>query len=155
MAMVKKNLMYIVVAAAMLFEGLGLYFILPRGGSTVQAHDGGKSAAADNDYIEAELAASKLNNTSDPGVPVQVEFKVYASVNKDSEEKFKAVLEKKKFRIKEAVSTVLRKASYESLKEPSLTTVKRQIKEAVADVVGRDKDYVEAIIIPEFKTMEL
>lgn len=156
MALIKKFKMHLIVAGLMLAEGAMLYFFLPSGGSGINADEAAKKANAKAvDFAECELAAAKLNNTIDPDVSVSVDFKVYAVVYKDREEEFKQQFEKKKFRIKEAIATVMRKANHEWLQEPALTTLKRQLKEAVVEVVGRDKEFVERIVIPEFKTMEL
>lgn len=157
MAMLKKFKFHLIIAGLMIFEGATMYFVMPRVSSKVQAEDerGGQAAARPSEFFECELAIAKLNNTSDPGVPVQVDYKVYAVVGKQYEGEFKEQIDKKKFRIKEAVATVMRKASYDTLQEPTLTTLKRQIKEAVADVVGRDKEFIDKIVIPEFKTMDI
>lgn len=156
MAYLKKYKLYVFVGVMMVVEAVGILFFLP--GSAPAVEETGAAAkgnAASAEYFECELAAAKLHNTIDPEAPVSIDYKVYAVVPKQAETEFKDEVERKKFRIREAVATVMRRAHTDWLQEPSLVTLKRQIKEAVADVVGRDKDYVDKIVIPDFKMMEL
>jgi flagellar basal body-associated protein FliL len=91
----------------------------------------------------------------DPGVPVRIECSVYATIDKTHEAEFTESLGTKQFRVKESIVTVLRRADYDTIQEPTLATLKRQIKEATAQVLGPQKTLVQSIVIPDFVGREM
>lgn len=155
--MIKKYKWWFVGIAVMVAEGLLFMLLLPDSSMVVEGAavaPGGNVAS--KDMVEKPLGEKlQISNVADPAVPLRIDCSIYAAVPTKDEAAFDALMETKKYRVMEVVTTVLRRAGYEQLQEPSLATIKRQLKEAVTDVLGKDKPYVESIIIPDFKSIEL
>lgn len=161
MAMLKKYKLYVILAAMMLGEAVVLVMVLPGKTAEVKASDEHAEAAdapgenGEGQTAEIELGTFKVNNMSDPGIPVRIECSVYAMIDKTHEQEVTEVLAHMQFRIKESIVTVLRRADYDSIQEPTLATIKRQIKEATAQVLGPHKSLVQGVVIPDFVGREM
>lgn len=157
MAMLKKYKVYLILALLMVAEAAVLAVILPGSKSSVKADEQAETTAvtSDTNVVEIELGSFKVNNTADPSIPVRVECSVYATVDKSHESQFADTLATKQFRVKESIVTVLRRADYDTIQEPTLATLKRQIKEATGQVLGPQKTLVQGIVIPDFVGREM
>lgn len=159
MAMLKKYKMYVILAAMMIGEGLALFMILPGSRTELKADDNESGSvtldAKSAEVVEILLGNFKVNNTSDPGLPIRIECSVYATVDRKHEYEFAEAFKTKEFRVKESIVTVLRRATYESIQEATLATLKRQIKEATSDVLGKEKSLLASIVIPEINGREM
>lgn len=158
MALVKKYKLYLVLVGMMIGEAVVLMLLLPGSRETVKADDGRPAGAAspkDPALMEVSLGSFKVNNTADPAVPLRIECSVYATVDKSHEQEFMETLKTKEFRVKESIVTVLRRASYDSVQEATLSTLKRQIRESAADVLGPEKSLLVDIVVPDFIGREI
>ncbi|MFO0949256.1 MAG: hypothetical protein U1D30_25645 [Planctomycetota bacterium] len=158
MALIKKYKMYLVLALMMIGEGLALFMILPGTRTELKADDHESASAGETksgEVVEILLGNFKVNNTADPGLPIRIECSVYATVDKIHEAEFTEVFKAREFRVKESVVTVLRRATFESIQEATLATLKRQIKEATSEVLGKEKSILASIVIPELNGREM
>lgn len=155
--MLSKYKWWFVGVAVMVAEAVLFMLLLPDSSMVVEgAAVNASTGTSTKEMVEKPLGEKlQISNVADPAVPLRLDCSIYAAVPLKNELEFDQLMETKKFRVMEVVTTVLRRAGYEQLQEPSLATIKRQLKEAVTEVLGKDKPYVESIIIPDFKTIEL
>lgn len=159
MAMLRKYKLYLIIAGVMLAEALVLMFILPKSSPELTTLAVASNVRPDpqvSELLKVNIGNKfTVSNLSDSNLPVRLEVKVCAEIDAKNKIPFEAVLKSRAFRIQEAITTVLRKASTEDLHDPDLAAVKRQIKDAVTEVIGREHPMIEGLIIPEFKSTEL
>jgi hypothetical protein len=157
MASVMKYKTYLILAGAMLLEGVLLFLFLPsRAPTPASASEEGVDVAAQKvEVAEIQVGEFKVNNQTDPGTPVRVEFSVYVTVEAEKKTEFEEAFKAKLQRIREAVLVVARRASLEELQEHDLKTIKRKIKDAMVQVLGAEKAYMDGVVIPDFKPQEL
>ncbi|MBA3313080.1 MAG: flagellar basal body-associated FliL family protein [Planctomycetaceae bacterium] len=120
------------------------------------AHADEVELAADEgaDAIEVAIDSfSTTNSRAAPGSVIHLSFKLTAVVGKGQDVAFEnAANQHHSARVRQAVLKVARSASLEDLNDPNLTTVKRQLREEINNVLR--KSYVAEIVISDFKTME-
>ncbi|MEZ6046913.1 MAG: hypothetical protein R3C11_15300 [Planctomycetaceae bacterium] len=117
--------------------------------------DGGFEGTASS-VSDTEVVIDSFNctNTSaiDEGV-VHISFHLSATTSPNNATDFQlAVSSTAERRVKEAVERVARNAPYDELKDPFLSSIKRQIKDEINKVLR--KSYVNEILITEFKIIE-
>lgn len=155
MALLKNHMMVFLTITMMIVEALVLFFLFGGAPATPAAEAEEDPAVAQAELVERELAQVSVDNMYDPSLITRVEFMAYAAVPKDDAAAFDAVFEERQHRIKQAVDTVVRRAHKQDLEEATLATLKRQIKESLALVLGRDTSYIQDVIVTEFKTYDL
>lgn len=149
------------VLIVMFAEALGMYFLLPtpsvasddtKGGLTSGAED---STNPEEQMNIEEVEIGKFNTTNSiasPGSTIHVSFTLVAIVSKENAVTFTAdVKEKYNWRVKQAVSKVIRSASLEDLNAASQSTISRLVREEINKVLG--KSYVIKVVLGEPKTM--
>ncbi|VAX40983.1 hypothetical protein MNBD_PLANCTO02-135 [hydrothermal vent metagenome] len=149
------------VLIVMFAEALGMYFLLPtpsvasddtKGGLTSGVED---STNPEEQMNIEEVEIGKFNTTNSiasPGSTIHVSFTLVAIVSKENAVTFTAdVKEKYNWRVKQAVSKVIRSASLEDLNAASQSTISRLVREEINKVLG--KSYVIKVVLGEPKTM--
>ncbi|MBY0589395.1 flagellar basal body-associated FliL family protein [bacterium] len=157
MAALLKYKMFLIFGLLMVFEGIGLcLFLGGSSSSSTQAEEAMvKDAQAQASFTEFELGDYKVSNHSLEGSPLRIDCKIFAEVPKEYEPKFQEAYELKKHRVRDAILSVIRAASYGDITDPDLGAVKRKLKKAITDVVGSDKPYVSQVIVSDFQSYEL
>lgn len=107
------------------------------------------------DGLEYKIGEFREGNDSLPGRPLLVDMTVYAEVAQLEAVEVPRLVEAHGGRIREAVSGALRTARAADLMEPSLTTLKRKMKVALAEATGRDAQAFDNILIPEYDVHRL
>ena len=96
---------------------------------------------------------STTNSRAAPGSVIHLTFKLTAVVPARQQLDFEhAANQQHNARVRQAVLKVARSAGLEDLNDPSLATVKRQLREEINKVLH--KSYVSEVVISDFKTME-
>ncbi len=149
------------VLIVMFVEAIGMYFLLPSPsvageGTTESLIADAEEATGSGDQIDIEeVEIGKFNTTNSiaaPGSTIHVSFTLVAIVSQENAEAFKtSVKEKYNWRVKQAVSKVVRSASLEDLNAASLSTINRLIREEINKVLG--KSYVIKVVLGEPSTM--
>lgn len=114
-----------------------------------------EAKTADKDLMEVSVGDFKINNQSDPGMPMRVDFSLILEIDKADETAFTAIQEVKKHRINQAVMTVVRMASVDDLYEGSLATLKGELKDSISKIIGRENPYIKGIVINGYSTYEM
>ena len=161
MAFLGKHKQLLIIAGVMLFEAVILVLLLPSANpdlaTAATSADASDEAPNPANLVEVEISPEEgfqVDNVDDPAMKVHVECKVCLAIDEATATEFDTLLEHRRFRVIEAVQTVIRRASAEELEEADLATLKRQIKAAVTDTLGRDKQLVQEVIVHEFKTYD-
>jgi hypothetical protein len=102
------------------------------------------------DGFEYKIGEFREGNDSLPGRPLLVDMTLYAEVAQLEAIEIPRLVEAHGGRIREAVSGTLRSARVADLMEPSLTTLKRKMKVALAEATGRDAQAFDRILIPDY-----
>ncbi len=157
MAALLKYKLFIIFGVLMMVEGIGLCIFMGGSASSASANEQAmvEDAQAQASFTELELGDYKVSNHSLEGSPLRIDCKIFAEVPKEYEPKFQEAYESKKHRVRDAIQSVIRAASYGDITDPDLGAVKRKLKKAITDVVGSDKPYVSQIIVSDFQSYEL
>ena len=150
------------VLIVMFVEALGMYFLLPSPsvasddikGELASAEDGIGEDGVDVTVKEIKIGEFKTTNTiAAPGSIIHVSFTVIAMVSAENETPFDtAVNEQYNWRVKQAVSKVIRSSSLEDLNSPSQGTISRLIREEINKVLS--KSYVMRVVLEPYTMME-
>ncbi len=146
-----------VIAALMIFEGVGVFFVLgAMGGPKVShAETDPKTLKHDDtdDTIEVPLFekdVEKFQSHSSGQVWVW-SVSVVLQVKNKNEERVNNVLGNRKAEIKEGLSQIIGRAPISQLKEPERQSLNRQVSALLEKIIGHDADgkpLVERILIP-------
>lgn len=93
--------------------------------------------------------------TADSTRNLRVDCRVVLQVAERDVLAFDNVLNDKQHRIREAIVLAIRRSSVTEIREPSLDSVKRRIRAEVDTVLGKQKRFIEGIVIPDFVTQKL
>lgn len=96
---------------------------------------------------EIEVADSRLHNVRS-GRSMIVRIKVSVLVLSQRADLMKSMIDQRKARLHERVSSVVRNAEPKLLDEPGLETLKRQLKFELTQVIG-DPELIKEVLIPE------
>lgn len=153
----------ILIAVAMIGEA-GLFFFLgigSGGASQAVAEDGqpveeeaAPEEEEDEQVVEVEIHTFNVtNNTAAADTIVHVSFHLHALVPVDQKELFdQAANTDYKVRVREAIETIVRSATMEDLKDSSLSTLKRLVREEINKVLRQS--YVLEVVLSEYKTID-
>lgn len=105
-------------------------------------------------FSESELDGYSITNRlAAADTTLQVSFKLYGIVATDQKQAFEtAAREDNKARVREAVERLIRTSTLDDLNDPSLSSLKRQIREEINRILRQS--YVSEIILSEYKTIE-
>lgn len=96
---------------------------------------------------ELEIADCRLHNNR-TGKMILVRIRVSALVAAADAERVKALVEAKKSRIQDRVSSIIRSAEPKFMNEPGLETIKRSLRFELGQILG-DADLIKEILVPE------
>jgi flagellar basal body-associated protein FliL len=146
-----------IVAALMLVEGVGLFFVLGAlgGPKASNAATDPKQLVHDTseETMEIQLLEKedeRFQNLSSGQVWVW-NVSVWVQVKSKNEERVNKVLEKRHAEIKEGLSQLVGRAQISQLKEPERQSLNRQVTALLEKIIGQDsegKPLVERVLIP-------
>ena len=146
----KKKLLTIgIVAGIMLVEGVGI-FLAVRMTAEPPVAEGAEAIQNPDELIkqmDVELPlveCDAINRKSGQGIIVHLASSV--RVTADNEERVGKLIEKRQSTIKDRVQMVLRSADPQHLNEPTLDTLKRQIKHESDKILEDDALILEVLI---------
>jgi flagellar basal body-associated protein FliL len=147
----------IVVAALMLVEGVGLFFVLGAlgGPKPTNAATDAKHLAADESEETEEIPVlgkgdDKFQNLASGQVWVW-NVSVVLQVKGKNSERVTTRIENRKAEIKEGISQIIGRAQIAQLKEPERQSLNRQVSALMEKIVGQDPDgksLIERVLIP-------
>lgn len=143
----------LVLGAVLLLEGLTITaaFLLSGGPAQVEASSAAmEEQARAQQPTEVLVIEDRFQNTR-AGVPYIYDTRVVAVVQYRHQAKVKDLLETIQGQIVEDVSTIIRRAELAHLREPTLATIKLQVKTALDQRLGKDEEgnpIVESVLIP-------
>lgn len=153
----KKSVPWLIVAALMAVEGVGIFFavrfFMPDPAAAVASGEegGGDSttgSGAGLDLAEVELVECRPVN-KESGKLVTFQIRVSALVAAGDLKRARTLVQANRTRIKDRVNVVIRSAAPKHLNEPGLETVKRRIKYEL-DRIFHDEKLILEVLIPEF-----
>lgn len=152
----KGSKMPIIIAAIMIVEGAGVYFLVSMLGNKpadAEAHqvEGGGEAALANAQVEIPLIEDKFQNMSTNNVWLW-DASIVLKAKKKHEPEIAKLLEERSAEVKEGVAMIFRKATHNQLREPGLETLNRQVSAFVGKIVGNDHEgnpIIERVLIPK------
>ena len=149
----------IIVVALLVIEAIFFMILFSGRSPTVDEAENTSTNSAANDLREVRLNEAvdpfQVNNTTNPGLPMRVDFDVIVLVDKDDEEPFREIYDRSKHRVREAVIEVVRQADIDQIRQGDLTEIKNQLVREVSQIIGPEKGYIKGVVIPDFKPYEL
>lgn len=143
------GLLLLVVSVGM----AGAFLVILSGGSEAAEEvedpiDGGV------DSVEVAIDSfSTTNGRAAPGSVIHITFKLTAVVPVGQEIEFDRLAnQQNNGRVRQVVEKIARSAGLDDLNDPSLATIKRQLREEINKVLR--KSYVTEVVISDFKMME-
>ena len=128
-------------------QGVGIYVLMTK-------------SNADVDEVEAPVAVETsevslesfncTNNVAVAGADTNINLSLVVTIADENLTDFNTANDKRPASIRQAVLEVLRSATQDELQEYKLPTMKRRIKQQINTVL--EKDWVEDVVIPEFRT---
>ena len=128
-------------------QGVGIYVLMTR-----------SNADADEVEIPVQVETSEVslesfnctNNVAVAGADTNINLSLVVTIADENLSEFSTANDKRPASIRQAVLEVLRSSSQDELQEYKLPTMKRRIKQQINKVL--EKDWVEDVVIPEFRT---
>jgi flagellar basal body-associated protein FliL len=146
-----------IVAALMIAEAAGVYFIMqatgPKQAEATDVAIEGADVHVEESSVELPLMDDKFQNLQTGRVWVW-DAEIVLKVKSKNESFVSEQLQSRGAEIKEAVSMIFRKAQHSHLKEPGLETLNRQLTAYVSEMLGKDSDgneRFERVVIPKCK----
>tara|TARA_R110002072_G_scaffold42064_19_gene118465 strand:+ start:48302 stop:48841 length:540 start_codon:yes stop_codon:yes gene_type:complete len=146
----------IIVAAMMLIEGAGVFFLVSSMGgpagveaTELQSLEGTGEEAP----VEIELVTDRFQNMQ-TGRVWEWRVSIFLKIRQKNVAQIAAIQERDAASIKEGVAMIFRRAHDRHLREPGLETVTRQLTTYLNEVFGLDADgmpRIDRVIIPECK----
>lgn len=147
----------VIVAGVMVIEAVGFFFLMPTSAGSegdpvveeVEKVAEEKEQEAVDQAIESEVGEFRISNAAAaPDAVLHLEFQVHLQTPQELANELQALLTKRKYLVRETIAITARKATYKDLEEPSLGCFKRQIKDRLSKILG--KEYVKGVIISNF-----
>jgi len=144
-----------IVAALMIIEGAGVFFIVgstmrkPTESKAGELH--GEDEAKLDALVELPLVEDKFQNMTG-GQAWIWDAAVFVKVKKRDEEKVTEVLQARAAEIKEGIAYIFRRAQHSQLKEPGLETMNREISAYINEIVEKTPEgasRIDRILIPK------
>jgi flagellar basal body-associated protein FliL len=147
----------IVVAALMVVEGVGLFFVLgalggpkPANAATDSKHLAEDESEETTEVRLLEKEDEKFQNLASGQVWVW-NVTVVLQVKNKNEERVADRISARKFEIKEGISQIIGRSQIAQLKEPERQSLNRQISAFLEKIIGQDSDgkpLIERVLIP-------
>ncbi len=153
----QKTKLLVLLLVVMAGEAGAIYWFLPGPANQPQASGDGDADSLnvdDVELVEVELGQFNVTNRkAAPGSVLHISFTLFAVVAKDQQVAFDlAANTEHKARVRQAVDKVVRSSNLDDISDPSLSTIKRLIREEINKVLR--KSYVVEVVIDGFKTLE-
>lgn len=146
-----RRLSIVVVAALMLGEGVGVYFLAdmlsPPPPQAAAAEGEGDDSAKMTDLAEIELAECRPSNRM-AGRFITYHIRVLGLVQADRLTEIESLTQSRRARLEDAVNVVIRSADPKHLDEPDLGTIRRRLKYEFDRIFG-DEDVIQDVLIPQ------
>lgn len=144
----------IVAAGLMVLEAIIILLLSPNGCSRSL-----KMQPAQGEIVEPEIETKevsiggpqRVSNYVDPDRSVRVEFEVFAVVHLESATEFENLLKVREKTMVELVREVVASARIDEIHDARLPRIKKELIQGVQEIIGRDKQYLENIVIPTFR----
>lgn len=142
----------LVVLAVLLLEGgtIGVTMYLAGGPKAAQAKQlSSDSQAKANETVELKVVDDRFPNTR-TGKQFLYDTEVYVATKQKHRDTVKEALKSKKARISMAIGTIIRKADPSYFKEPTLATLRRQMKATLDEKIGTapsGESYIRKVLI--------
>ena len=109
-------------------------------------------AAADNETVEQSLGDFNCtNSTANPGMVVNIDFKLIAVTAAGNQSALKKALEQHTGRVRQMVNQIVRRSSLEDLNDPNLSTIKRLIRQELNKLL---RTTIDEVVISDVRTMD-
>ncbi len=148
-----------IVVAAMGLEAAIIYVVIPPRAAAADSSEGEKAdTRLDSPVTDdmAEIVIDSFNCTNNgiaPGSVIHLSFKVIGIVPAGQHLAFEENANRThKTRVRQSIERIARSATLEDLNDPSLSTIKRLIREETNKTLGRS--YVTEVAITDFRMME-
>ena len=146
-----RRLSILVVAALMVGEGAGVYFLAnalspPPVSADASAGEGDDSTAM-ADLAEIELAECRPSNRM-AGRFITYHIRVLGLVQADRLTEIESLAQSRRARLEDAVNVVVRSADPKHLDEPELGTIRRRLEYEFDRIFG-DEDVIREVVIPQ------
>lgn len=158
----KTILIVALIPVAMLLSAGLTYMLVAPAVDAAPKEEGGKAASeeSETDDVPSDATVEVLidsfnctNNRAAAGSTIHVSFKVVCIVPDGQNLAFEELANKtNKTRVRQAIERIIRSAALEDLHDPNLSTIRRQIREEVNKVVG--KNYVLDIVVNDIRLIE-
>lgn len=146
-----QKVFFICAIAIVLIEAAVFLFFL-KGRNLIGNFELNKeNESAVGQWTEVKIGEYDVRNRSFGDLDIQVAMTVYAKIETQNSQRFREELEKKRKRVDEAISTVVRTADYVELQEPTLHSLRRRVTYAVKQVL-QEMENVDEVILPDFRT---
>ncbi|MCC7293912.1 MAG: hypothetical protein IT449_17775 [Phycisphaerales bacterium] len=154
-----KMVLFILVGGMMLIEGVGVFALVnflshkpdEAAAETVEAVESEEHKKwedpPDSQFAECVVADCRPTNVL-TGKLVYYNVKVSILVDRQKLPGVQKMVEQNKSRLEDAVNTVVRSAEPKILNEPTLQTVKRQLKAELDRILGDDK-IISEVLVPQ------
>ena len=146
----------IIIAAIMLVEGVGVFFVLgalggPKSSKAADTHELKHDDSEETKEIRIlEKEDEKFQSHSSGQVWVW-NVSIYVQAKNKNSERVEKVLESRKAEIKEGLSQIVGRAQLSQLKEPERQSLNRQVSALLEKIIGQDADgkpLIERVLIP-------
>jgi flagellar basal body-associated protein FliL len=158
----KTILIVALIPVAMLLSAGMTYVLIAPTGDAKAGSEGGDSAGKVAEAADVPVDATVevlidnfncTNNRAAAGSTIHVSFKVVCIVQDGQNLAFEELANKtNKTRVRQAIERIIRSAALEDLHDPNLSTIRRQIREEINKVVG--KNYVLDIAVSDIRLIE-
>lgn len=103
---------------------------------------------------EVDLGRFVASNLTEPGTIMRLETRIIVELPQSEASRFRVMLELHPSKLRDSISTVLRHASIESLRDPGLERLRADILRRVNETSSAEEINVHSILLPEFKVIE-
>ncbi len=151
-----------IVLVAMSIEAVIIFSLMPAAPAAATDKDqqetaeaaGAEGVAPIDDLAEVVIDSFNCtNNLVAPGSVLHLSFKVIGVVPAKQQITFEENANRThKTRVRQAIERIARSSSLEDLNDPSLSTIKRLIREETNKILGRS--YVTEVVITDFRMIE-
>jgi flagellar basal body-associated protein FliL len=144
----------LILLAVLAIEGIAISaaFLLVGGPADVRAAGAAADEAALAERIVEELVVSDKFQNTRTGRTYLYDTEVYILIRQKNQPQVKSALVAMRAQVLSDVATIFRRAEPAHLLEPSLATLRRQIKAALDERLGRDEQgqsMIDEVLIPK------
>ncbi len=146
----------IVIAAIMLVEGVGVFFVLgalggPKAGKAAETHELKHDDSEETQEVRVLEKEDEKFQSHSSGQVWLWNVSVVLQVKKKNSERVEKVKDNRTAEIKEGLSQIIGRAQLSQLKEPERQSLNRQVSALLEKIFGQDSDgkpLIERVLIP-------